>query len=1091
MSKKLNIGLLTPIVDGFYFGGLIGSISDFYKNLDTRLFVMQTSKYTATNRFIYNYPVALDYMDGWIILPQAVLPEYLDVLCQTGKPVTMISREINNSACQFILPDNVGGMSSCIEHLIDHGHKRIAFVGWLGDFDVSQRFEGYKNALQNRGIKYSPELVFSIDNCVQSGGYEAANQILESGIKCTAIAAGCDFNALGVIQKLQEAGYRIPSDMAVVGFDNTNVGENSDPALTSVDQNILSIGKTAAKALYRRVKDPESGLETIYVKTNVVARQSCGCKKAEEATYSYLSDDTVTKQKTIEFLSDVIQSSFGIGNSLIKSSSDEIKSLSWIQSAGFHWACLGLFDKQKKLTVERLLGDKGSDTLPLGIHYPMEAFPPLYYLPESTTSDDGDIVWLHPICTESHEWGILALVGPFIKTKLNVNFDTMTHLFDLLSFALELEALSENRYRNLLDNAGQGFLSFGKDLIIDHEYSSECKKIFDCNIEDEIFPELIYPQDKQQQNFLRNILYDLMIESDDDKLKMYMELLPDEIVIRRRNIKMEYKLIEDFSRIGAKKCMLLLTDITDKRKLERTLEHEKNIMKMVIQAVVNYNNFMETSKDYMFFCRNTIPELLDSNLPLIEICSEIFRNIHTFKGNFSQLDMVKVVEKLHEFESDLAEIKKFINCYTPIQFKKIVLEQDMISWFKIDFETLKGILGEQYFNKDNVIVISEKKFKELEKKAVDMLSPAECKNFLHEMRKLRCKCFIEVLDNYPEYTQKLATRLKKNVYFHEIESKNDIPVDMDIYHDFSKSLVNVFRNIVEHGIESPDERISVEKDEFGSIICNIELKDNEIHLIISDDGRGINFEKIRQKILKNGTYTKQNIKKISDQELIKYIFKDEFSTSDTVTDLSGRGMGLSAVANEVHKIGGKIEVTSRINEGTSFHFILPLLGIKDLDDFEIENYTIPIFETAKKVLCDSFGLEHVESDRFKSSNEKRISLNKITSFIKIKGFLHGKFFLSVDMELAHKMVQSFILEDISFEEECLIVEDVLSECTNTILGNSLGLFGRNEEFVAIETPETIFASEGYIKYSESNIFICNFKFKEGNAILGLSYHDNI
>ena len=106
----------------------------------------------------------------------------------------------------------------------------------------------------------------------------------------------------------------------------------------------------------------------------------------------------------------------------------------------------------------------------------------------------------------------------------------------------------------------------------------------------------------------------------------------------------------------------------------------------------------------------------------------------------------------------------------------------------------------------------------------------------------------------------------------------------------------------------------------GTISCSFEMEDEQLHIVISDDGAGIDIEKLREKLHTQGIETKE----LTKNEIYNYIFNDNFSTKDEVSSISGRGVGMSVVKYECEKLDGRIEITSEKNIGTTFEFVLPL-----------------------------------------------------------------------------------------------------------------------------------------------------------------------
>ena len=131
--------------------------------------------------------------------------------------------------------------------------------------------------------------------------------------------------------------------------------------------------------------------------------------------------------------------------------------------------------------------------------------------------------------------------------------------------------------------------------------------------------------------------------------------------------------------------------------------------------------------------------------------------------------------------------------------------------------------------------------------------------------------------------------------------------------------------MVDHGIESEDERIEKTKSKKGNIRATFKRNEKVFSIYIEDDGQGIDPGKIRERVLEKGLKTKEEIEDVSETSLINLIFLPGFSTKDDITDLSGRGVGLDAIKNEVEALDGSITVTSTLDEGTKFRIDLPIL----------------------------------------------------------------------------------------------------------------------------------------------------------------------
>jgi len=184
-----------------------------------------------------------------------------------------------------------------------------------------------------------------------------------------------------------------------------------------------------------------------------------------------------------------------------------------------------------------------------------------------------------------------------------------------------------------------------------------------------------------------------------------------------------------------------------------------------------------------------------------------------------------------------------------------------------------------------------------------------------------------MLRQYDPYLQNLASRLEKNLASMHITGP-DIYVDKNTYQQFVKSLVHVFRNIVDHGLEPSDERLEAGKPVDGKLECRLRLvNDTKISLLIRDDGRGMDLDIIRKKAVERNIYSAKKVKHLTEKQLLEIVFLDRFSTKDNVSLVSGRGVGLAAVKSEVLKLGGEISVKTAPGKGTELDILLPLLAV--------------------------------------------------------------------------------------------------------------------------------------------------------------------
>lgn len=206
----------------------------------------------------------------------------------------------------------------------------------------------------------------------------------------------------------------------------------------------------------------------------------------------------------------------------------------------------------------------------------------------------------------------------------------------------------------------------------------------------------------------------------------------------------------------------------------------------------------------------------------------------------------------------------------------------------------------------------------------DLLEELHKTNFLlqnriSELRKVPAKNLVKPLQRVVRDT---ANKLGKQVEF--LTEGEELRIDTSISETLSNSLIHLIRNSLDHGIESPDQRLTSGKSKKGKISLSFRQMDEHIYVEIQDDGNGINTVFIRNKLMNNPNYSQSEVAKMTDDELMMQIFSAGFSTATQITDISGRGVGMSMVKDSVEGIGGRILIDSKLGIGTKFTLKIPI-----------------------------------------------------------------------------------------------------------------------------------------------------------------------
>lgn len=602
------------------------------------------------------------------------------------------------------------------------------------------------------------------------------------------------------------------------------------------------------------------------------------------------------------------------------------------------------------------------------------------------------------------------------KTELAVQND------ELVDNGLRLERLNDAlkntnvHLKDILDNVGQGFMKLKADLTVYPGYSRECDVIFGQIIHDARFASLLYPEDTEQAEFLEELLQSILKESL-DRIDLYLPLLPDEIKVHEKVIQVEYNISEQNEE---RSIIVVLTDITEKRFLESQMEKERHVLQMIVNFLLHHSLFTELLQDFEEF----LLEGKTQNWSFIEDENDnrqyVLRQLHTFKGNFGQYDAVDMADAIHFVESQVIE---------SMDENRMLLDVKLLqNAFDTLRELIESYVGEALIKNDEFIVLDKQRIKAVIHQLTMHMSKLDADKLLPKVNALLHVSINELLAPYNMYIQKMANRLDKSVDTLKIHGE-EIYVDEKRFQGFIKSLMHLFKNAVVHGIESPDERLDNDKDIMGHIDCKVSRDGNSFRLEIKDDGAGIN------------------------EVHIDKIFEDQFSTVEHITLHAGRGVGLSAVKQEVEALEGEIEVRSELSTGTEFIITIPLslekyktaLPIKLMEEIIASGMKYFSNKTDDILLNDSYMVETTPD----------LELYTTTTLTKITGIMDIVLLITIDQRFEKALIQKMIEDNILDEEGSASHQEILQEVSNTILGNALGSCDDYDETLELGIPVSL------------------------------------
>jgi|GEM_PF-3671387 len=476
--------------------------------------------------------------------------------------------------------------------------------------------------------------------------------------------------------------------------------------------------------------------------------------------------------------------------------------------------------------------------------------------------------------------------------------------------------------QSLLDNAGQGFLSFDRFFRVQKEFSRECSKIFhQQDISGLKVEKIFFTKPEDQKEFLGWMSHAFEKKT---PFGVICDLAPEKLYLKDRTFQIEYKKLD---RSEGTYVMCILTDITSKLELERQVLREQSLAKRILRVLQFREQFLVVYRELNHLLGSAYQ--FHQSSPNLKDYKEHRRIVHTLKGTAGLFDFLELMDCMNEYEEYLQmnlEQSQIPDPETSIQLiDRVVEEFDAILRF------LQDNLAEIVDWEELTIRIPETEFRRL----LQFVKKTEIS--LHdEMLVYLRRPFRNFFEPFQTLVNELAMSLDKVLHPLQIRGGKFL-VDPDLYRESIRPLVHVFRNSVDHGIEAPVEREMNGKDPMGMISVELKQDSDWIHIRIQDDGSGIDPDLISELLEKNGLKSKTEISQMSESELVNSVFLSGFSTRESASLVSGQGIGMDAVKSKIEELKGKVSLETKIGEGTCIHIDLPNKDSYTFSNLEAQN----------------------------------------------------------------------------------------------------------------------------------------------------------
>lgn len=305
-------------------------------------------------------------------------------------------------------------------------------------------------------------------------------------------------------------------------------------------------------------------------------------------------------------------------------------------------------------------------------------------------------------------------------------------------------------------------------------------------------------------------------------------------------------------------------------------------------------------------------KILESRALTTDSLVELKRALHSLKGGLSSFGFTSVGRELHEIESFLANQES----QNPGSIEVSTLQSRFntaLKEYKVQASEINNVFALEA--EKGLIKVSLEKIDRLKVALTEMAAPARVQNSLLSLLEQPCSVLFK---KYHRYFEGLSVKNGEKVVQLEIEA-NSAEVQPHLILGLSSSFGHIFRNSFDHGIETAEEREALGKTPEGKVRLSVErVESGALQIRISDDGKGIDRKRLVEKAVQSGLWSKEKASSASPDDQLELIFASGLSTKDSVSETSGRGVGMDAVRAQIQEVGGHLQVQSEVGKGTTF-----------------------------------------------------------------------------------------------------------------------------------------------------------------------------
>lgn len=481
------------------------------------------------------------------------------------------------------------------------------------------------------------------------------------------------------------------------------------------------------------------------------------------------------------------------------------------------------------------------------------------------------------------------------------------------------------RLSEVLQHNPQGLIKVDQEGRVTNEYSTQCVRFFkQPHLTGSPFHELVFPfHEKAQEDWLD--VFPLFFEDIPMDFKQLADILPRQTTLMDQHDVPRYYRLSYYACVNSEGLTTAIDvgmeDITETMELSQSnqrLETERAVQMRLYDNPDLFLNFLQLSKTVLDQLREFYERLTQHEKPQTPERDALLRSLHSLKGSSGMFLLEDMMEATHRLEDHFKELK--LNQEVAQDWLERLAEE--IGHIQQNYDEAQALIdniSEELKRRLTGMVISRKEFDRV-KMAIKRGSREIAKTILRNVEKIPAR---KLVQQWEAAIDRFGRKLGKSAQLN-IEG-GDLTIPKFLFEKLEPPLLHIVRNAVDHGLETPQERLAYDKDEQGIIHVSFRMEVQNLCIELTDDGRGIDFDKIVQKARDNRELDQNQIKDaIQAQEPWRILLMPGFTTAAEVSELSGRGVGLDAVNEAIKSLKGSLKIYSVPMGGTTFFIEIPL-----------------------------------------------------------------------------------------------------------------------------------------------------------------------